>query len=180
MNKHPLFANFPHFLHGADYNPEQWIEDKSVWDADMALMQGAHCNVMTLGIFSWSFLEPADGVYDFSFLDEIIEKIYANGGRVILATPSGARPHWLSDTYPEVLRVNAHGERRLFGGRHNHCPTSPAYRRKVAEINTRLAARYGKQVGVCNGHRKALRSGCIAVDIGDLDVVPLHTVGVKR
>ena len=105
MAKAPLFPQFPHFLHGADYNPEQWIADKSVWDADMALMKGAHCNVMTVGIFSWSFLEPSDGVYDFSFLDEIIEKIYESGGRVILATPSAARPPWLCDKYPEVLRV---------------------------------------------------------------------------
>ena len=73
MNKQLLFPQFPHFLHGADYNPEQWMGDKSIWEADMALMRGAHCNVMTVGIFSWSFLEPADGVYDFSFLDEIIK-----------------------------------------------------------------------------------------------------------
>ena len=127
MSKQPLFPQFPYFLDGADYNPEQWIGDKQIWDKDMELMRGAHCNVMALGIFSWSFLEPSDGVYDFSFLDEIIEKIYANGGRVILATPSAARPHWLSDKYPEVLRVTDRGERRRFGGRHNHCPTSPAW-----------------------------------------------------
>lgn len=152
MEKKPLFPQFPHFLHGADYNPEQWIGDKSVWDADMALMKGAHCNVMTVGIFSWSFLEPSDGVYDFSFLDEIIEKIYESGGRVILATPSAARPHWLCDKYPEVLRVTKQGERRLFGGRHNHCLTSPVYRRKVAEINTRLSARYGAHPAVLAWH----------------------------
>ncbi len=152
MSKQPLFPQFPYFLHGADYNPEQWIGDKQIWDKDMELMRGAHCNVMALGIFSWSFLEPSDGVYDFSFLDEIIEKIYANGGRVILATPSAARPHWLSDKYPEVLRVTDRGERRRFGGRHNHCPTSPVYRRKVAQINTRLSERYGNHPAVLAWH----------------------------
>ena len=85
--------SFPHFIHGADYNPEQWIHDKSVWDEDMRLMKLAHCNEMSVGIFSWAKLEPREGEYDFSFLDEIIEKIGSNGGKVILATPSGARPH---------------------------------------------------------------------------------------
>ena len=152
MKKQPLFPQFPHFLHGADYNPEQWIDDKSVWDADMELAKKAHCNVFSVGIFAWSVLEPADGEYDFSFLDEIIEKIYQNGGRVVLATPSAARPKWLADQYPEVLRVDGGGNRYRFGGRHNHCPTSPVYRRKVAEMNARLAARYGKHPAVLCWH----------------------------
>lgn len=143
---------FPHIIHGGDYNPEQWIDDKSIWDKDMELMKKANCNEMTVGIFSWSTLEPREGEYDFSFLDEIIDKVYANGGRVILATPSGARPHWLADKYPEVLRVNARGDHLLFGARHNHCLTSPVYRRKVREINTRLAQRYGKHPAVIAWH----------------------------
>ena len=97
-----LKDDFRKLLHGGDYNPEQWIADKSIWDEDMRLMKLAHCNEMTVGIFSWSALEPKEGEYDFSFLDEILDKVYSNGGRVILATPSGARPHWLADKYPEV------------------------------------------------------------------------------
>ena len=73
--KHYINPHFPHFIHGADYNPEQWMEDKQIWDQDMALMKQANCNEMTVGIFSWSTLEPKEGEYDFSFLDEIIEKV---------------------------------------------------------------------------------------------------------
>ena len=42
MTKKHACGTFPHFLHGADYNPEQWIDDKSVWDRDMELMQEAN------------------------------------------------------------------------------------------------------------------------------------------
>lgn len=141
---------FPYFLHGADYNPEQW--DKSVWDEDMRLMRAADCNTMTVGIFAWSFLETRDGEYDFSWLDEIIERIGRNGGNVVLATPSGARPHWLADKYPEVLRVDSNGVRNRFGGRHNHCYTSKAYRDKVRAIDERLSERYGKNPTVVCWH----------------------------
>lgn len=149
--QHPCGA-FPHFIHGADYNPEQWIHDKSIWDKDMELMQRANCNEMTVGIFSWAKLEPREGEYDFSFLDEIIEKIGNNGGKVILSTPSGARPHWLADQYPEVLRVRPDGVREHFRARHNHCFTSPIYREKVRKINTLLAQRYGQNPAVIAWH----------------------------
>ena len=148
---HPC-DTFPHFLHGADYNPEQWIYDKSVWDEDMRLMKLANCNEMSVGIFSWAMLEPREGEFDFSFLDEVIEKVGKNGGKVILATPSGARPHWMADKYPEVLRVRRNGVRAKFGGRHNHCFTSPVYREKVRAINRLLAERYGKNPTVVAWH----------------------------
>ncbi len=72
----------------------------------------ASCNELTVGIFSWAMLEPREGEYDFSFLDEIIDKIHAAGGRVILATPSASRPRWMADAYPEVLRVSENGANR--------------------------------------------------------------------
>ena len=143
---------FPHFIHGADYNPEQWMEDKQIWDQDMVLMQQANCNEMTVGIFSWSTIEPREGEYDFSFLDEIIDKIGANGGKVILSTPSAARPRWLAEKYPEVLRVDDQGRREHIRGRHNHCFTSPVYREKVRQINTQLAKRYGNNSTVIAWH----------------------------
>ena len=87
-----LNEKFPHFIHGADYNPEQWLHAKHIWDEDMSLMKDANCNEMTVGIFSWAELESEEGKFNFSFLDEIIDKVYENGGRVVLATPSGARP----------------------------------------------------------------------------------------
>ena len=152
MKKNHPCKTFPHFIHGADYNPDQWIHDKSVWDADMELMKLAHCNEMTVGIFSWAKLEPREGEYDFSFLDEIIEKIRQNGGKVILSTPSGARPHWLADKYHEVLRVRPDGVREHFRARHNHCFTSPVYRQKVRAINEQLAIRYGNDPTVIAWH----------------------------
>jgi beta-galactosidase len=93
-------------LHGADYNPEQWENDPGIIDKDIAMMQQAKCNVMSVGIFSWAKLEPREGEFDFAWLDNVIlDKLYAAGIHVFLATPSGARPAWMSQRYPQVLRV---------------------------------------------------------------------------
>ncbi|PWM74258.1 MAG: beta-galactosidase [Bacillota bacterium] len=153
MQRKYVNEKFPHLLHGGDYNPEQWMDVKDViWEADMRLMQEANCNEMTVGIFSWAVLEPKEGEYDFSFLDEIIEKIYKNGGRVILATPSGGKPRWMANKYPEVLRVRNDGRREHFDDRHNHCFTSPVYREKITQMNKRLSLRYGKHPAVAAWH----------------------------
>ena len=142
MKKKYLNESFPHMLHGGDYNPDQWIDRPDILAEDMRLFRLAHCNEMSVGIFAWAALEPREGEYDFSFLDKAMDDVYAAGGRIVLATPSGARPAWLSQKYPEVLRTNPDRRRRLHGNRHNHCFTSPIYREKVKNINRRLAERY--------------------------------------
>lgn len=91
MMKDIILRNYPHMIHGADYNPDQWQDRPDILKEDMRLMKLAGCNEMSVGIFAWSCLEPQEGVFDFSFLDKAMDDIYAAGGRVILATPSGAR-----------------------------------------------------------------------------------------
>ncbi|MCF0135721.1 MAG: beta-galactosidase [Lachnospiraceae bacterium] len=138
----PLFPSFPHFLHGGDYNPEQWMETPEIWDEDMRLMKLAGCNQVSMGIFSWAELEPEEGVYNFSFLDTMMDKCHANGIKVILATPTGAKPNWMAAKYPEIRRMTPERVREFQGERHNHCYTSPVYREKAAAINRKLAERY--------------------------------------
>lgn len=152
MNKSYIFNNFHHLIHGADYNPEQWVSYDGVWNEDMRLFKLANMNELTIGMFSWSVLEPEEGKFDFSVFDEVIDRVFKSGGRIILSTPSGARPMWLAKKYPEVLRVEKNGVRNDFGGRHNHCYTSPAYRERVAIINEKLAARYGNHPAVIGWH----------------------------
>ena len=86
----PINPRFPHFMHGGDYNPDQWTPD--VWDEDMRLMRLAHVNVAAVGIFSWTALEPAEGQFTFGWLDRIMDMLAENDAYAVLATPTGARP----------------------------------------------------------------------------------------
>ncbi len=126
-------------LYGGDYNPEQWLDSPDILECDIKYMKAAGINVVTVGMFAWSVLEPEEGKYEFAWLKRIVDNLYQNGISVIMGTPSGARPKWLADAYPEVLRVRDDGVRFLFGRRHNHCYTSPVYREKVGSINKALA-----------------------------------------
>lgn len=63
-------------LHGGDYNPEQWLKRPDILAKDIDMLEESGCNVVSLGIFSWSTLEPEEGVFHFEWLQEIIDKLY--------------------------------------------------------------------------------------------------------
>ncbi|OMC78782.1 beta-galactosidase [Paenibacillus odorifer] len=154
MNKKhsPISRKAGVMLHGADYNPEQWLKYPEVLREDIRLMKLAGCNVMSVGIFSWVSLEPEEGVFTFEWLDGVLDSFAENGIYAILATPSGARPAWMSQKYPEVLRVERNRVHNLHGFRHNHCFTSPVYREKTAILNAKLAERYSQHPAIIGWH----------------------------
>lgn len=139
-------------LHGGDYNPEQWLDSPKILAKDIQYMKDAKINTVSLGIFSWSALEPKEGHYTFDWMEKIINSLYENGISVILATPSASKPKWMTDRYPEILRVDETRHRNLYGFRHNHCYTSPVYREKIAMINTELVKRFGHHPAVILWH----------------------------
>ena len=139
-------------LHGGDYNPEQWLDRPDILAQDIELMKKARVNTVTLGVFSWSVLEPEEGVFKLDWLADIIHNLYANGISTILATPSAARPAWLAHKYPEVRRVRADRVRELYNRRQNYCYTSPIYRKKVRIIDQKLAQRFGNDPAVILWH----------------------------
>ena len=152
MEKNILFPQTGGFVHGGDYNPEQWLDRPDILEEDIRLMKKAGINSATLGVFSWSVLEPKEGEFHFEWLEAIIDRLYENGIYTVLATPSGARPAWLDAAYPEAMRVDRRGMRARHGGRHNHCMSSPKYREKVEIIDRKLAKRFGSHPGVILYH----------------------------
>ncbi|WP_456785834.1 beta-galactosidase [Cellulomonas sp. P5_C5] len=137
-------------LYGGDYNPEQWAPE--VWDEDYAAFDLAGITTVTLGVFAWAHLQPAEDRYDFSRLDAIVERATAEGRSIVLATPSGAMPPWLARAYPDACRVDFEGRRHVYGQRHNHCPSSTAFARLSVALAGRLAERYGDNPAVVAWH----------------------------
>jgi len=42
-------------------------------------MKLAHCNAMTVGVFSWVALEPEEGKFTFEWLDRVMDNLAKNG-----------------------------------------------------------------------------------------------------
>jgi beta-galactosidase len=147
-----IIAGFDRILHGGDYNPDQWQRYPELLADDERLIAHAGLNVVTLGVFAWSSYERREGELDFGWLDRSMDAMARIGCNVILATPSGAKPVWMSEKYPEIRRVTKDGLREPHAGRHNHCWSSPVYREKVRIINTALAQRYAGHPALCLWH----------------------------
>lgn len=140
----------PTVLYGGDYNPEQWPSD--TWDDDIQVFKKADINSATVNVFSWSLLEPAEGQYNFSMLDKIIDKLTAADFKIVLATSTAAMPAWMFKKYTDVVRVDYQGRRHVFGQRHNFCPSSENYRRLAKDLVAKLAQRYSDNSHIVAWH----------------------------
>ncbi|PXA69968.1 beta-galactosidase [Cryobacterium arcticum] len=136
--------------YGGDYNPEQWPE--SVWHEDVRLMREAGVTMVSLGIFAWSRIQPAESEFDFDWLDTIIDLLHANGVAVCLATATASTPPWATSAYPEMLPQNENGTVYWPGSRQAYAPTSPVYRRLASELVTAMAERYAGHPAVVLWH----------------------------
>jgi len=140
----------PKIWYGGDYNPDQW--EKPVWDEDLRMFKLAGIDVATLNVFAWARNQPDEDTYEFGWLDEMMDKLHADGVGVCLATSTAAHPAWMARKYPDVLRVDFDGRKRKFGGRHNSCPNSPTYRKYSVRMADKLAERYKDHPGLLIWH----------------------------
>ncbi|WP_405159030.1 beta-galactosidase [Paenibacillus sp. FSL H8-0283] len=140
----------PKMFYGGDYNPEQWDHETHL--EDLRMFQLAGIDIATINVFSWALIQPDEVTYRFEELDQLINRLYENGVYICLATSTAAHPAWMAKKYPDVLRVDADGRKRKFGGRHNSCPNSPTYRKYAEKIADKLAERYQDHPAVLVWH----------------------------
>lgn len=131
---------------GSAWYPEQW--PYSAWSRDLDLMAEAGFNVVRIGEFAWSTMQPREGRYDFDWMERAIRAAEERGIRTVLCTPTDTPPAWMTSAYPDVLRVLPDGRLAEHGGRRHFSITSQRYRRFCRDITTRLAQRFGDDPGV--------------------------------
>ena len=136
--------------YGGDYNPEQWPE--STWPEDVRLMTEAGVNLVTVGVFSWSRLQPAPGELTAGWLDRVLDLLGEAGIGVDLGTGTASPPAWLVTAHPEILPVTVDGQRLAFGARQSYCPSAPAFRAAAVDLAGRMAERYAGHPAVVMWH----------------------------
>ena len=126
--------------YGGDYNPEQW--PRETWLEDARLMREAGVTLVTVGVFSWALLEPAEGDVQLDWLADVLDLLHDSGIAVDLATATASPPPWLSTAHPETLPRRADGTTLWPGGRQAWCPSSPVFRERALALVTALAERF--------------------------------------
>ncbi|WP_199224506.1 beta-galactosidase [Serinibacter arcticus] len=157
-------------LFGGDYNPEQWTRD--VWLEDIELMRRARVNTVTLGVFSWSALEPEEGRFTPEWLDDVITLLDDAGIGFFLSTPTASPPPWFSLAHPDALPVRADGVQLSHGSRDTYAISAPAYRDAARRIARLLAERYGDH--------PRLRGWHVHNEYGTLDLGPHAAAAFRR
>ncbi|HEX4153971.1 MAG TPA: beta-galactosidase [Acidobacteriaceae bacterium] len=142
----PQAPRKPALLLGAAWYPEQWPESR--WDADLSLMEAAHVHFVRVGEFAWSTLEPKEGDFELDWLYRAVRAAERHHIAVVMGTPSAAPPAWLTQKYPETLRIKEDGRRDEHGNRQQFDWSDPKYRELTRLMAEKLAERFGHDPNV--------------------------------
>ncbi|MCW5852967.1 MAG: beta-galactosidase [Anaerolineae bacterium] len=129
-------------LLGVCYYPEHWPEER--WAQDATQMRALGLDLVRIAEFAWARMEPAEGRFDWGWLDRAVETLAGAGLKLALGTPTPAPPAWLVQAHPDILPVDAEGRRRRHGGRRHVCANAPAFQTASDRIVAALAKRYGQ------------------------------------
>ena len=132
--------------HGACYYPELWPE--SDIDRDIAEMKRVGLNVVRLGEFAWSAIEPDEGAVSFDFFARVLDRLHAAGLDVVFCTPTPTPPIWLTHGHPERCFVDAEGRTMMHGARQHASYEHPEVRAACLRVVEALAAALGRHPAI--------------------------------
>lgn len=132
---------------GVDYYPEQW--DKSLWEKDAEIMARTGVKVVRMGEYAWSGIEPEEGRFNFSWLDEVINIFARHSIRTVLAIPTNCPPMWLCQKYPDnIMRIDMNGRKLNTGISGNRCINSPVFRAYAKRMADEMMKHYSVNLSV--------------------------------
>ena len=137
---------FDNVLYGAAYYHEYMPYERL--DKDIQLMKQAGLSVVRVGESAWGIFEPQEGVFNFEWMDHILDKLHAAGIKVILGTPTYSIPAWLAHAHPEVLAEYSRGSKAYYGIRQNMDFTNPTYKFYCERIIRKMLERYAKHPAI--------------------------------
>ena len=131
---------------GVDYYPEHWKSEMLEEDLNNIVELGS--NVIRIGEFAWHMMEREEGVFDFSYFDNIINEAKKKGLKVIFGTPTATMPAWLAKKHPDVLGEFEDNTKRVFGGRRQYCFNSKTYYKYTEKIIRELANHFKNEEAI--------------------------------
>jgi beta-galactosidase len=143
---HPNWPGPGQLFVGTCYQPIDRTPEQV--DRDIAIMKGAGFNVVRMGDLSWDSFEPAQGKFDFAWFDKIMDKMQANGIRVILDIPGSPAPIWLHRAHPGIDIVSQNGTRIPPAERYMDNISDPDYAREAGILADAMTKHYAHHPAV--------------------------------
>ncbi|WP_159887145.1 beta-galactosidase [Paenibacillus puerhi] len=132
--------------HGAAWYPELW--NREACQQDIRMMKELGINVVRIGEFAWSAMEPEEGKIDMAFFADTIRELHTHGISTVMCTPTPTPPIWLTHGHPERLFVDERGAVMGHGSRQHICTNHPDFRAAAARITERIAEAVGTLPGL--------------------------------
>ena len=128
--------------HGVSYYPELWPEAEIPRDIEEMLRLGI--NVVRMGDFAWSAIEPNEGDYRLELFHRVMDLLHRAGIDVVFCTPTASPPIWITHGHPERCFVDE--ERRIMshGARQHASYEHPIVRTACLRIAEKLASEFGR------------------------------------
>jgi beta-galactosidase len=143
---HPNWPGSGQLFVGACYQPIDRTPEQI--DRDIAIMQHAGFNIVRMGDLSWDSFEPSQGKFEFEWFDKVMDKMQANGIRVILDIPGSPAPIWLHRAHPGIDIVGQNGTRLPPAERYMDNISDPDYVREVRILTDALTKHYAHHPAV--------------------------------
>jgi len=131
---------------GVAYYPEHWPEDR--WPGDAHLMKEMGVDVVRIGEFAWSRMEPRRERFEMDWLVRAVAILAEAGLKVIMCTPTAAPPPWLFKRHPNIVPVDSEGKPWFMGSRRHACLNNRAYLKYARRIVTELAKSFADHADV--------------------------------
>lgn len=134
----------PTILYGAAYYNEYMPADLQPGrlDKDVALMKSAGITVVRMGESTWSLWEPADGRFEYAWMDRVVDAMGKAGIKIIMGTPTYSIPAWMAHAHPEILAQPLGGGFVGYGMRQNMDFDNPKFRFYAERVITNLVRHY--------------------------------------
>lgn len=132
--------------HGAAYYPELWPDSEI--DRDIAIMRELGINVVRMGEFAWSKMEPDEGKISLDYFVRVMDKLHAAGISTVFCTPTATPPIWLIHGHPERCYVNAEGVTMVHGARQHASYDDPVVKEACFKIVEACAKAVGRHPGL--------------------------------
>ena len=140
----PPGAIVPNVLYGAAYYNEYMPADLQPGrlEKDVALMHEAGISVVRMGESTWSLWEPADGKFEYAWMDRVVDAMGKAGIKVIMGTPTYSMPTWMAKAHPEFYARPLGGAEVAYGMRQNMDTDNPKFRFYAERVITNMVAHY--------------------------------------